>query len=181
MRTTTRTLAASILVALMMAACGEPPAPAKPAPTKAAAPVTAPAVAPPAEPRGRVFMIASEAGLAPVACHLAHVPKFSQGDECLALLKTGSNARLESGQVSRITGVGKADCGEGQTALVEAPPEPPTPITAEQLETLVKAGLAAFETESFRSLLRHDPRPATPARRSPGCRASPRSTRPASA
>ena len=113
----------SILVALMMAACGEPPAPAKPAPTKAAAPVTAPAVAPPAEPRGRVFMIASEAGLAPVACHLAHVPKFSQGDECLALLKTGSNARLESGQVSRITGVGKADCGEGQAALVEAPPE----------------------------------------------------------
>jgi alpha/beta superfamily hydrolase len=38
--------------------------------------------------------------------------------------------------------------------------KPPTPITAEQLETLVKAGLAAFETESFRSLLRHDPRPA---------------------
>ena len=111
----------SILVALMMAACGEPPAPAKPAPTKAAAPVAAP-VAPPAEPHGRVFMIASEAGLAPVACHLAHVPKFSQGDECLALLKTGSNARLESGQVSRITGVGKADCGEGQAALVEAPP-----------------------------------------------------------
>lgn len=111
----------SILVVLMMAACGgEPPAPAKPAPAKAAAPL-APAVAPPAEPHGRVFMIAGESGLAPVACHLAHVPKFSQGDECLALLKPGSNARLESGQVTRITGAGKADCGEGQAALVEAP------------------------------------------------------------
>lgn len=38
--------------------------------------------------------------------------------------------------------------------------KPPTPITPEQLDTLVKAGLAAFETESFRSLLRHDPRPS---------------------
>lgn len=37
--------------------------------------------------------------------------------------------------------------------------KPPTPVTPEQLETLVKSGLAAFETESFRSLLRHDPRP----------------------
>jgi hypothetical protein len=37
--------------------------------------------------------------------------------------------------------------------------KPPTPVTAEQLETLVKAGLAAFETEAFRSLLQHDPRP----------------------
>ena len=37
--------------------------------------------------------------------------------------------------------------------------KPPTPITPEQLETLVKSGLAAFETESFLSLLRHDPRP----------------------
>ena len=37
--------------------------------------------------------------------------------------------------------------------------KPPTPVTAEQLETLIKASLAAFETESFRSLLRHDPRP----------------------
>jgi len=38
--------------------------------------------------------------------------------------------------------------------------KPPTPVTPEQLETLVKSGLAAFETESFMSLLRHDPRPA---------------------
>ena len=38
--------------------------------------------------------------------------------------------------------------------------KPPTPVTPEQIETLVKAGLAAFETQSFRSLLRHDPRPA---------------------
>lgn len=38
--------------------------------------------------------------------------------------------------------------------------KPPTPVTPDQLETLVKAGLAAFETESLRSLLRHDPRPA---------------------
>jgi hypothetical protein len=110
----------SILV-LMVAACGEPP-PVKPAPVKTPAPVVEP-VAPPAEPHGRVFMIASEAGLAPVACHLAHVSKYSQGDECLALLKTGSNARLESGQVTRITGTGKADCGEGLAALVDAPAE----------------------------------------------------------
>lgn len=37
--------------------------------------------------------------------------------------------------------------------------KPPTPVTAEQLENLVKASLAAFEAEPFRSLLRHDPRP----------------------
>lgn len=37
--------------------------------------------------------------------------------------------------------------------------KPPTPITPEQLETLVKTSLAALETEAFASLLRHDPRP----------------------
>ncbi len=111
----------SILV-LMVAACGEPPAKPAPVKTPVAAPVATP-VAAPAEPHGRVFMSASEAGLAPIACHLAHVSKFSQGDECLVLLKTGSNARLESGQVTRITGTGKADCGEGLAALVDAPVE----------------------------------------------------------
>ncbi len=36
--------------------------------------------------------------------------------------------------------------------------KPPTPVTPEQLDTLVKSGLAAFETEAMRSLLLHDPR-----------------------
>ena len=105
---------------LMAAACGEPAPSVAPAPVKALPPM-APAVAPPAEPHGRVFLAASESGLTPVACHLAHVPKFSQGDECLVLMKTGSTARLESGQVTRVTGTGKADCGEGSALVVDAP------------------------------------------------------------
>lgn len=103
--------------------CGEaaPPAPA-PAAVKAA-PVLAPEVKPPATPHGRVFLVAGESGLAPVACHLGHVPKFSQGDECLELVKVGSSVRLESGQVVKVTGEGKAECGEGKAAVVDALPE----------------------------------------------------------
>lgn len=108
------------ILVLMLAACGEPPPAAAPAPVKTL-PQVAPAVAAPAEPAGRVFLIASESGLAPVACHLAHVSKFSQGDDCLVLMKTGSNARLESGQVTRVTGTGTADCGGGSALTVDAP------------------------------------------------------------
>lgn len=112
-----------ILQVLLAAACGEPaPAAAPPAPVKTL-PQVAPVVAAPAEPSGRVFMIASESGLAPVACHLAHVSKFSQGDDCLVLMKTGSTARLESGQVTRVTGIGTADCGGGSGLVVDAPVE----------------------------------------------------------
>ena len=38
--------------------------------------------------------------------------------------------------------------------------KPPTPVTPEQLDAIVKSSLDAFETPSFRSLLRHDPRPS---------------------
>jgi len=113
-------LSSLLLMVLMTAACADPPAAPAPAPAKAQPPMAA-AVAPPSEPHGRVFLIASESGLAPVACHLAHVPKFSQGDECLVLMKTGSTARLESGQVTRVTGTGEADCGEGSALVVDAP------------------------------------------------------------
>lgn len=110
------------LLALWALGCGEaaPPAapPAKPTPS-----IAPPAVQPPAEPHGRVFLVAGESGLAPVACHLGHVPKFSQGDECLELIKIGSSVRLESGQVVKVTGEGKAECGEGKAAVVDALPE----------------------------------------------------------
>lgn len=59
----------------------------------------------------------------PRACRLSHVPKFSQGDECLTLVKPGSSARLESGQVVKVTGAGKAECGAGAAAAVDALPE----------------------------------------------------------
>lgn len=102
--------------------CGEA-APPAPAPAAKPVPVLAPEVKPPAAPHGRVFLVAGESGLAPVACHLGHVPKFSQGDECLELIKVGSSARLESGQVVKVTGEGKAECGEGKAAVVDALPE----------------------------------------------------------
>lgn len=38
--------------------------------------------------------------------------------------------------------------------------KPPTPVTPEQLDAVVKSSLDAFDTPSFRSLLKHDPRPA---------------------
>lgn len=116
------TMRASLpFVVLMAAACGEPAPPAAPAPAPVVAAAEPAAADPPAPPRGRVFLAASEAGLAPVACHLAHVSTFSHGDGCLVLMKSGSNARLESGQVTRVTGVGAAACGEGSALEVDAP------------------------------------------------------------
>lgn len=38
--------------------------------------------------------------------------------------------------------------------------KPPTPVNPEQLDAIVKSSLDAFDTPSFRSLLKHDPRPA---------------------
>ncbi|MBA3548875.1 MAG: alpha/beta fold hydrolase [Nannocystis sp.] len=64
-----------------------------------------------------------------------------------ALMKQAPRAQLED--LAR-------ELARGQLAQSK----PPTPVTPEQLEALVKASLAAFETESLRSLLRHDPRPA---------------------
>ena len=107
-------------LALTLTACGEAPAPA-PA-VAAPAPVVAPAPAPPVTPHGRVFLAASEAGLTPIACHLAHVPKYSSGADCLALAPVGSELRLESGERVKVTGTGMGDCGG--TALVVAASSP---------------------------------------------------------
>ena len=103
-------------------ACGEAPAPA-PAPAAAPTPVVAPAPAPPVKPHGRVFLAASESGLIPIACHEAHVPKFSTGEPCLALAPVGSELRLESGALAKVTGTGPAACGGGQALVVGAPAE----------------------------------------------------------
>ena len=111
------------LASLLYLACGES---APPAPTAAASPTAtapAPVVAPPAKPHGRVFLAASEAGLIPIACHEAHVPKFSTGDACLALVAVGSELRLESGALAKVTGTGPAPCGGGQALVVDTPPE----------------------------------------------------------
>ncbi|HEY0133129.1 MAG TPA: hypothetical protein VGB85_03590, partial [Nannocystis sp.] len=82
-----------------------------------------PAPAPPAKPHGRVFLAASESGLIPIACHEAHVPKFSTGEPCLALAPVGTELRLESGALAKVTGTGPAACGGGQALVVEAPAE----------------------------------------------------------
>ncbi len=103
-------------------ACGEASAPA-PAPVAAPVAAPAPAPAPPVKPHGRVFLAASESGLIPIACHEAHVPKFSTGAPCLALAPVGTELRLESGALARVTGTGPAACGGGQALVVEAPAE----------------------------------------------------------
>ena len=111
------------LASLLYLACGES---APPAPTAAASPTAtapAPVVAPPAKPHGRVFLAASEAGLIPIACHEAHVPKFSTGAACVALMPVGSAVKLEAGAVAKVTGAGTAECGGGPAVVVEATPE----------------------------------------------------------
>src|SRR5688572_16429283 len=115
---------ASLLSILALAACGAPEAPAPAAKT---APVAAPAAPPPAAPKphGRVFLAATGSGLTPIACHEAHVPKFSSGDACLALTPVGTQVHLESGAATKVTGTGPSDCAgaAGKTLLVDAAPE----------------------------------------------------------
>lgn len=117
----TSLLTTSLLLALCTA-CGDatPQLPAKK--QAVAAPVETPPPAP-VNPHGRVFMIAGETGLAPVACHEAHVPKFSSGAPCLALVPVGSQVKLEAGALAKVTGEGKAECGGGPAVVVEATPE----------------------------------------------------------
>lgn len=119
----TRRLAWTGLVwtGLACTACGEAPPPAAPKPK--AAPVETPAPPPTVAPYGRVFMAASETGLVPVACHEAHVPKFSTGAACLALMPVGGEVKLDSGATAKITGSGPAACGGGQALVVQAAPE----------------------------------------------------------
>jgi len=105
----------------LVLACGEASAPA-PAPVAAPTPVAA-VPGPPIKPHGRVFLAASESGLIPIACHEAHVPKFSTGEPCLALAPVGSELRLESGALAKVTGSGPAACGGGQALVVTAPAE----------------------------------------------------------
>src|SRR5687768_14750582 len=106
---------------LVLTACGEP---AAPAPAAKTAPVEPVAPAPPEvkKPHGRVFLAATGTGLTPIACHEAHVPKFSSGEACLALMPVGSEVRLESGATAKVLGTGPSDCpgAAGQTVLVEA-------------------------------------------------------------
>ncbi len=111
----------ALLPALLVLACGEASTPA-PAPVAAPTPVAA-APAPPVKPHGRVFLAATESGLIPIACHEAHVPKFSTGEPCLALAPVGSELRLESGALAKVTGTGPAACGGGQALVVTAPAE----------------------------------------------------------
>ncbi len=111
----------SSIFALMLVACGEATPPA-PTPAAAPTPVVAPAPAPPVTPHGRVFLAASEAGLTPIACHEAHVPKFSSGADCLGLAPVGSELRLESGERVKITGTGMGSCG-GTALIVAAEPD----------------------------------------------------------
>ena len=114
---------APLLSILVLTACG---APAAPAPAAKTDPVAAPAEAPgpPAakQPHGRVFLAATGTGLTPIACHEAHVPKFSNGEACLALMPVGSQVHLESGASAKVLGTGPSDCPgtPGQTLLVEA-------------------------------------------------------------
>ncbi len=108
------------LVGALGLACGEAAPP--PAATAAPAPVVAPAPAPPAKPHGRVFLAASESGLIPIACHEAHVPRFATGAACLALVAVGSEVRMESGALAKVTGTGPAACGGGQALVVDAAP-----------------------------------------------------------
>jgi hypothetical protein len=116
-------------VALLLTACGEAP---PPTPKAAVAPTPSPApAAAPVTPHGRVFLAVTESGLIPIACHEAHVPKFSFGAPCLALTPTGSELKLESGVRTRVTGTAPAACGGSaahpsavdMAALVDAPPE----------------------------------------------------------
>lgn len=115
-----------LMLVLMCTGCGEAgtstsgPSPAAQKP--AAAPVPTPPAAP-VTPFGRVFMIAGETGLAPVACHEGHVSKFSTGAACLALMPVGSEVKLEAGALAKVTGTGTAACGGGPAVVVEATPE----------------------------------------------------------
>lgn len=104
-------------------ACGEAKSPPAVASGPKLAPIETPAPAAPVKPYGRVFLIAGETGLAPIACHEAHVPKFSTGADCLALMPTGSEVKLDAGLAVKVTGVGTAVCGGGPAVVVAATPE----------------------------------------------------------
>lgn len=115
-------LSSPLLLSSLVLACGEAPRPTPAAAKPVAAPVETPPAAP-VTPHGRVFMIAGETGLAPIACHEAHVPKFSTGAACVALMPVGSAVKLEAGATAKVTGTGTAECGGGPAVVVEATPE----------------------------------------------------------
>lgn len=112
----------SLLLVLVCPACGDAPTPT-PAPAKPVVALMETKPAAPVKPFGRVFMIAGETGLAPVACHEGHVPKFSNGEACMALVPVGSEVKLEAGALAKVTGTGTAACGGGPAVVVEATAE----------------------------------------------------------
>jgi hypothetical protein len=119
-----RALALSLLAVL---ACGAEPAPAAPTPAPAKAPAKAEPVqreAMPLELRGRVFLVSSEVGLLPLACHdVEHADRFRRGEACLGLLPVGSEVRGEDGVAHAVTGTAVEPCGEVKAVTVTGAPE----------------------------------------------------------
>lgn len=115
-----RALLPALLSALASACGGETAPTPEPAPAPTAPPPPAPATPEPLPPTppGRAFLVATESGLAPIACFFEQTRSFAAGAACLELGRAGVEVWLMSGAVATITGRDALTCaGEPQPTL----------------------------------------------------------------